>query len=733
MAASMIALILSLALSGAAGLSGTVVDASGAILPGATVVVLDAHQNRTPQKTVTNDRGEFTFDAVTLPAEVEVAIAGFSTRRVVIAASPAVITLELATLSYDQVVLSVDRPSGWRDATTGTTTLTRTDLDRIPAMTPDESLKVISGFSLFRRSTSRASNPTTHGVTMRGLSASGSSRALVTFSGVPLNDGFGGWVTWERLPSAAIDQIAVQRGPMSDAFGSDALGGAITLAPPVAARRSGAASFEAASLDTRSLSLSGGATSRGASMFGAASWFDTSGFIPVEPATRGPADVATDTTWTNAYGRAAFGSSRRLTLSGWGGRDDRGNGTVVQRNASHGGTGAAAFEMTQGETLLAARVSSSANRYEQTFTTLLTVAGVARASERLTSTQHIDTDVTRGTAEVRRTIPKGVASIRASFTRTNSDFEDVQTATTLTKSLVDNNQSISGQLAIEPISAVTLSAGGRAEWRSAGDKASPVSPDPAAVGRVAAAWKISRVVTARAAAGSSHRWPTLNELVRNFAAGTVTTVANPNLLPERARSIEGGLDATKGLFQISVTGFRSIVRDAVANVTTSVVGSAITRQRQNAGDAHSAGVELDGSAAGKYLRLRASATILNARFRNSKEAALEGNWLPQVPRVSFAGTADVLLPKRHVASLVIHQVSTQFDDDRNTPAFQMTAATQVDARLGGAVRFASWYVAFENLADARIETGRSGSTTAPLITLGQGRAVRVGVTIKLPQ
>ena len=720
-----------LALVLAVALSGTVVDRTGSVLPAATVVVLDAQHRPTAARGLANARGEFSIEGVSLPAEIEVSLDGFLTRRLIVSASPVTVEIDLGPINPDVVDVFAGRLPSWRDGTTGTTTLTRADLDRIPAMTPDESLKVISGFSLFRRSTSRASNPTTHGVTMRGLSASGSSRALVVFSGVPLNDGFGGWVTWERLPSAAIEQIAVQRGPMSDVFGSDALGGAITLAPPVATRRSGAASFELASLDTRSLSLGGGATSRGASMFGAASWFDTAGFIPVEPATRGPADVATDTTWTNAYGRAAFGSARRLTLSGWGGRDDRGNGTVVQRNASHGGTGAAAFEMTEGETLFAARLSQSTNRYEQTFTTLLTVGGVPRASERLTSTQHIDTDVTRGTAEMRRTIPKGVAAVRASFTRTNSDFEDVQTSTTLSKALVDNNQSISGQVAIAPISAMTLSAGGRAEWRRAGDKASPVSPDPAVVGRVAAAWKMSRVVTARAAAGSSHRWPTLNELVRNFAAGTVTTVANPNLLPERARSIEAGLDATKGQFQLSVTGFRSIVRDAVANVTTSVVGSAITRQRQNAGDAHSNGVELDGSAGGKFLRLRASATILDARFRNSKEAALEGNWLPQVPRVSFAGSADVLLPKTNVVSLVLHSVSTQFDDDRNTPAFLLAGANQIDARVGGSIRHASWYLAVENLGDTRIETGRSGSTAAPLITIGQGRAVRVGVTIRL--
>jgi outer membrane cobalamin receptor len=727
-----LALIVSLVMSGAAGLSGTVIDVSGGVLPAATVVVLDAQHLPTAQTALTNARGEFAFDSLALPAEIEVSLNGFVTRRLQVDASPITVTLELGPMNPDVVEVegSSRRPS-WRDATTGATTLTRSDLDRIPAMTLDESLKVISGFSLFRRSSSRASNPTTHGVTMRGLSASGSSRALVVFSGIPLNDGFGGWVTWERLPSAAIDQITVQRGPMSDVFGSDALGGAITFTPPAALVSSGEASAEVASLETRALSISGGGKTGRASMFGAASWFDSAGFIPVEAKTRGPADVATDTTWTNAYGKVAFGSARRLTIGGWGGRDDRGNGTVVQRNASHGGTGTAAFEMTAGETQLAARLASSMNRYEQTFTALLTVAGVTRASERLTSTQHIDTDVTRGIVELRRSIPKGTATVRASLTRTDADFEDVQISTTSSKTLVDNSQSLSGQFAVAPVAALTLSAGGRVEWRTAGNESSPVSQDPAAVGRVAAAWTLSDIFTVRAAAGSSHRWPTLNELVRNFSAGTATTLANTDLQPERARSIEGGLTAATGPVQISVTGFRSIVRDAIANVTINVAGSSITRQRQNAGEGHSAGVEIDGSAASSHLRIRASATLLNARFRNSKEAPLEGNWLPQVPRASITGAADVMLPGQHVASLIVHGVSTQFDDDKNTAAFRMTSATQIDARLGGVVRRATWYVALENLADARIETGRSGSPTAPLVTLAQGRAVRAGFTIRL--
>ena len=96
MAATMIAFILSLVVSGAASLSGTVVDVPGGVLPGATVVVLDAQHRQTAQKAVTNSKGEFTIDNVTLPVEVEVSFQGFLKRRLTVDASPVTITLELA-------------------------------------------------------------------------------------------------------------------------------------------------------------------------------------------------------------------------------------------------------------------------------------------------------------------------------------------------------------------------------------------------------------------------------------------------------------------------------------------------------------------------------------------------------------------------------------------------------------------------------------------------------------
>jgi len=390
--------------------------------------------------------------------------------------------------------------------------------------------------------------------------------------------------------------------------------------------------------------------------------------------------------------------------------------------------GTAAFEGVFGGTTAAARVSAGNNWYEQTFTAVV----ASRATERLTSTQQIDTDMTRAVAEIGHAIPLGQVTARASLSRTSSAFATIIPATatvassTSTRDLRDNSQSVSAQAAVAPVTALTLTAGARHEWRQA--PLDGAASKGATVARGSAAWQFNSNVSFRAAAASSHRWPTLNELARDFAAGNTTTQANANLFPERARSVEAGLDLKAHHAQLTVSVFRSVVHDAIANVTVSS-GSTIVRQRRNAGDAFSKGVELDGEVSTSMLRLRASLTFLDARFRNSQEAALEGNWLPQVPKASIAFTGDLLLPRQHVASIVVHNVSSQFDDDRNTSAFQLAAATQVDARLGGAIRWLHWYVAVENIGDARLETGRSGSTTTPLVTLGQGRAVRVGLTV----
>ena len=88
----------------------------------------------------------------------------------------------------------------------------RAALDATAAPAVDDALRQVAGFSLFRRTGSRAANPTAQGVSLRGLGASGASRALVLADGLPLNDPFGGWVYWARVPRLSLERVEVLRG-----------------------------------------------------------------------------------------------------------------------------------------------------------------------------------------------------------------------------------------------------------------------------------------------------------------------------------------------------------------------------------------------------------------------------------------------------------------------------------------------------------------------------------------
>src|SRR5947208_7593976 len=117
------------------------------------------------------------------------------------------------------------------DAVAPTSVLTREDIARSPGLTLDERLRQIPGFSLLRRSSSLTAHPTSQGVSLRGLGPSGASRTLVLFDGAPLNDPFGGWVYWNRLPLSGLEAVEVSRGSLSQLSGSAAMGGAIQLLP----------------------------------------------------------------------------------------------------------------------------------------------------------------------------------------------------------------------------------------------------------------------------------------------------------------------------------------------------------------------------------------------------------------------------------------------------------------------------------------------------------------------
>ncbi len=711
-------LLLSASPQGVASLSGTIRSTDGAPIEGATVVL---HQGDRREVAMSDAAGAYAFAAAALPAVVEVSARAFAPVSRLVDRTPADFTLAPASVRESVVVTAASETSGaWRDGSTGQTRLSRDDLERQPAVTPDEALRVLAGFSLFRRSSARASNPTTHGVTMRGLSASGASRGLVLLDGVPLNEGFGSWVTWTRVPSEAIGGVDVARGAEGDLFGSDALGGVIAFRSRSGTPGSLSFTGEAGSNGLKGLGTSAGGRFGRWSLFGAAGWLNNDGVIPLEEASRGLVDRPSSAEWENALGRAeAAWGVRRLAISAWGGYDDRGNGTEKQWNTMQGGTVAVSFDAFVKSTMVAARVSTGPNRFDQT----LTSVSSTRATETLISTQTADTMATRALVEVGHGVRDGYVVARATVSRAGTDFI-VERPTELSgRSLVDDTEAVSIHAGFAPFGRFTIGAGARHEWRGAPE--TTAARRGATVGHLAGSWHPAGPVVVRGSIATSHRWPTLNELVRNFQVGNVLTLANEALQPERARTGDIAMAFDQRRWSASVAGFWSVVDDAVANVTLPTAGPGITRQRQNAGEAHATGVEFDAEVRPtSRFRVRASATVVNARFRHSLEPALEGNRLPQVPRGTLSLFADASLPRAITASLVLRTTASQFDDDRNV--FTLARATNLDARLAGRLGARGrigWHVVVENAFDARIEVGRT-----PLVTLAPGRAVRVGVS-----
>ncbi|MEO6589518.1 MAG: TonB-dependent receptor plug domain-containing protein, partial [Pyrinomonadaceae bacterium] len=170
-------------------------------------------------------------------------------------------------------------------------TLSADEINTTAAPTIDDTLRQVAGFSLFRRSGSRYANPTSQGVSLRGVGASGASRSLVLFDGVPLNDVFGGWILWNRVSPIAVERIEVLRGGASSLYGSDSLSGTINILPRKTREKFAfSAEIYGGTQKTFSGSTFFGFVRKGLSADFAASLYQTQGYIAVDKSERGAID-----------------------------------------------------------------------------------------------------------------------------------------------------------------------------------------------------------------------------------------------------------------------------------------------------------------------------------------------------------------------------------------------------------------------------------------------------------
>jgi outer membrane receptor protein involved in Fe transport len=235
-------------------------------------------------------------------------------------------------------------------------------LQKTPAVTLDGMLRSAPDFSLFRRSDSLTANPTAQGVSFRGLGPSGASRSLVLLDGVPLNDPFGGWVAWTKVPREGLARVELVPGGGASAWGNASLGGVLQLftrrvrgegammrepvppgSPPFTEGKpvwgtvaTLGLNAELGDYGTRNLEFAAVYPSARGTLQLLGDDFSTDGFLLVAPERRGPIDVAAWSRhrWLTLRWRAPIGPRLEFTATARGYEEFRGNGTPYTRNGS---------------------------------------------------------------------------------------------------------------------------------------------------------------------------------------------------------------------------------------------------------------------------------------------------------------------------------------------------------------------------------------------------------------
>ena len=590
--------------------------------------------------------------------------------------------------------------------------VTAEDLATSAAPTLDDALRQVPGFTLFRRTGSRTANPTTQGVSLRGIGPSGASRSAVLEDGVPLNDPFGGWVAWGRVPQSAIARVEVVRAGASDLFGSGAMGGAVRLFPREPREAGFALEAEAGGLGTAGLGLAGDALLGGGMATLALEAADVDGYGPVAPEERGSVDTEAGVRRRAVRGQYRHGGAflRASTYD-----ETRGNGTPLQVNDSEIRDLAAGYDRATPRVALQARAWGGTYRYHQTFTAV----SEDRTGETLVRDQHVPADAYGGSCRAALAAGSHTVGLGLEGQRVNGrSVETVLTGPTPREVEAGGDQellALSAEDAFPLGAAWRLEAGVRADaWRNSGRRDDAWSP------RAALAWR-SGAWSASLSAYRGFRAPTLNELYRTFRVGDVTTLANPDLSAERLTGAEGGLGWTGKRARATAALFSLRLTEAIANVTLSTGPEGTLRQRENLGATRTRGLEADAEAdLGGGFTAGAGLLLADPEVVEADDPALLGKQVPQVSRLQGSARLGYRAPKIS-AWLSWRGASRAFEDDRN--ALPLPGYGLVDLFAQAPIRGAwSVFAAGENLLDARVVAGRT-----PVTTLSTPRTWRVGI------
>ncbi len=644
----------------------------------------------------------------------------------------------VSVISVDDLIVVTGRlPDAKSDLTEDLSMVT---LSEMPGIRVENSLQQVPSLQQFRRSDARSANPTSQGVTLRGLGGNASSRALLFLDDVPQADPFGGWVSWPGYDALNLASVRVRKGGGQSSAGPGALAGVIEL-DSVQYRDSAALALAYGSRNSIDGKANYATRLGGGSVTAAASYVRGDGFIPIIAGQRGSVDrrAPYEQAGVSLRGVAPLNGSTELQANLRAFTDTRDRGVDFSDNANSGVDASLRLVDRSGDWRWSATGYVQIREFSSEFGAI--------AADRNSVTQTLDQFATPSTGlgarfEVRPPVGEQVElRLGGEWRRTSGEtrefFTYVAGAPTRFRTAGGQTDSYGGfaELSYQPTNALTLSAGGRLDrwaitqgFRREVNIAGTVRSDDRFAdrsgtewtGRAGFGWEFADGFSLRGAAYRAWRLPTLNELYRPFRVGADATAANENLRPERVEGVDAGLAYDNGSFNLGVTMFRNRLNGAIANVTLGqgpgnfagvgfVAAGGTYRQRQNLDAIVSKGVEVDaGIDLTDTVSLIAGYAFVDAEVRGSGVSApLNGLRPAQVPR--HFGTATLAYERQSIsASATLRYIGAQFEDDANIRA--LADAWTLDFDLGFEIlRGMRLQLRGENLFDARVEAAISGS------------------------
>ncbi|HET9605486.1 MAG TPA: TonB-dependent receptor [Nitrospira sp.] len=642
----------------------------------------------------------------------------------------------------DELVISATRtPEAIGKSAAAVTLLTREEILRSPypgGHELDDLLRSVPGVQPALLS-SRYNHPTAQSVTLNGL---GSRRALVLLDGVPLNDGFGGWINWGLIPND-LERVEIVPGGISNLYGAWAMGGVIhVITRTPAAGTSFTLDSQAGSLSTYQQALNARYGSDRFRFSLGYRWFHTNGVIPVPEYQRGPVDRTNDSRHESFNGSLAWmpTQSTTLDLSGSYFHEDRTLGTtlsIASRTIGNVSVGLRSDQHRYG--LWEGKLFGQWQTFRN-LTAQIIPSPLDRQAEFQNSIQTIPSNDFGGSLQWTGRLFDRDRLVLGTDARTiiGQSAEQFFSQTAFLGQTLARGQQLGwglfGEWILPLMDRWTVTPGVRADWWK-NYKANIETPVGSLAPRdnvisvvnpkLSSAYQISETLRLGASVYQAFRVPTLNELYRGFGFGGFAFLPNDQLRPERLTGFdvkaEGELLPNRSL-RWRLSAHRDEIKDQILFVTQSPLAA----QRQNVGRTLATGGAVDLSyQVFPLLSLNlgyayVDSVILNFPGSPDREGKRVPNVSPsQVTMGATAGRPDLL-------ELVIlgRYLSRQYADDANTQPvagfFALDASLQHEVRRG--IRL---LLTGENLTDRQYiatQTGPVKTLGSPLLIMGGVRA-----------